>query len=209
MRRRACRSRERRLGWPGRAGWRAGAAAQTIVAVLAAAVAGGGVGWFFFRPRAAADAAERDGVQEFRLVIKGGYSPASCGPGPASPCGSCSTGRKQATPTPGGRQRIDGYPCLRCERGSQSPPRVREWFWLRATLLRGRPDGSAGSSPVLPAGAGRDVVVGVRDAVVVRVLRGAAEQPIDHIIANSIPMHSSGHSRNSAPTASRPTMRYE
>jgi Cu+-exporting ATPase len=49
-------------------------AAQIVVTLLGLALTGG-LGWFFFRPRAVSDAVERDGAQEVRVVVKGGYSP--------------------------------------------------------------------------------------------------------------------------------------
>ena len=49
-------------------------AAQIVVTVLAIALSGALV-WFFFRPRATQDAVVHDGVQEVRIVVKGGYTP--------------------------------------------------------------------------------------------------------------------------------------
>lgn len=46
-----------------------------IVVTLAGLVLAGGLGWFFFSPRKAGDAVVRDGVQEVRVIVKGGYTP--------------------------------------------------------------------------------------------------------------------------------------
>jgi len=49
-------------------------AAQLIVTATGAALIAG-LGWFFFRRRAATSATETGGVQEVRVVVKGGYRP--------------------------------------------------------------------------------------------------------------------------------------
>ena len=49
--------------------------AAKIAATVLAIALGGALSWFFFRPRAAQDAVVRGGVQEVRIVVKGGYTP--------------------------------------------------------------------------------------------------------------------------------------
>ena len=49
--------------------------AAEIVVTLGGLGVIAGLAWFFFRPRKAIDAVEREGVQEVRVVVKGGYTP--------------------------------------------------------------------------------------------------------------------------------------
>ncbi len=49
--------------------------AAQIVVTLAGLTTAVGLGWFFFRARTATDAVERGGVQQARVVVRGGYSP--------------------------------------------------------------------------------------------------------------------------------------
>ena len=49
--------------------------AADIAVVAADVVAAAGLGWWFFGPKPAAEAAVSGGVQEVRVTVRGGYSP--------------------------------------------------------------------------------------------------------------------------------------